>query len=44
LYPEHEVEQFTDLFWSRIERWRGETRAAPSADPTGAGTTEAPRP
>jgi len=24
LYPAHEVEQFTELFWSRIERWRGE--------------------
>jgi hypothetical protein len=22
LYPEQEVEKFTELFWSRIERWR----------------------
>jgi hypothetical protein len=28
LYPEHEVEQFTDLFWSRIQRWRDESRPA----------------
>jgi len=27
LYPEHEVEQFTDLFWDRIQRWRADTRA-----------------
>jgi len=28
LYPEHEVEHFTSLFWSRIQDWR-ETPAAP---------------
>jgi hypothetical protein len=22
LFPAHEVEQFTDLFWERIQRWR----------------------
>jgi hypothetical protein len=22
LFPEHEVEQFTDLFWTRIQAWR----------------------
>ncbi len=22
LYPPHEVDEFTDLFWSRIQRWR----------------------
>lgn len=27
LYPEHEVEGFTDLFWGRIQRWRGEEEA-----------------
>ena len=21
LFPEHEVEEFTDLFWSRIQKW-----------------------
>jgi hypothetical protein len=25
LYPEHEVDQFTRLFWNRIQRWRNET-------------------
>ena len=24
LYPAHEVERFTELFWSRIQRWRDE--------------------
>jgi hypothetical protein len=24
LFPRHEVEQFTDLFWSRVQRWRAE--------------------
>ena len=24
LYPAHEVEEFTDLFWDRIQRWRRE--------------------
>ena len=24
LYPAHEVESFTELFWSRIQRWRDE--------------------
>jgi len=33
LYPAHEVEQFTELFWTRIQKWRAEeaegaTRAA----------------
>jgi hypothetical protein len=22
LYPEHEIDEFTELFWQRIERWR----------------------
>lgn len=25
LYPEHEIEEFTELFWSRIQSWRAET-------------------
>ena len=28
LYPAHEVERFTELFWSRIQRWRDEESAA----------------
>jgi hypothetical protein len=24
LYPAHEVERFTELFWERIQRWRNE--------------------
>ena len=24
LYPTHEVEQFTELFWQRIQAWRRE--------------------
>ena len=27
LFPEHEVEKFTELFWSRIDDWRGASRA-----------------
>jgi hypothetical protein len=38
LFPAHEVEQFTELFWSRIQRWRSEessgTPAAASATAT----------
>ena len=22
LFPPHEIEEFTELFWSRIQRWR----------------------
>jgi hypothetical protein len=29
LFPAHEVEQFTDLFWDRIQQWREDTRTAP---------------
>lgn len=32
LYPDHEVESFTDLFWDRIQQWRSD--AAGSAAPT----------
>ena len=36
LFPAHEVEEFTELFWSRVQRWRAEN-AAP-AGPAPAGT------
>ncbi|HXT49846.1 MAG TPA: hypothetical protein VN811_02325 [Thermoanaerobaculia bacterium] len=42
LYPEHEVEAFTDLFFGRIQRWRAEQaerRARPAA---GAGAQPLP--
>ena len=26
LFPAHEVEQFTELFWSRIQQWRKDAR------------------
>jgi hypothetical protein len=29
LFPAHEVEQFTDLFWDRIQQWREDSRPAP---------------
>jgi hypothetical protein len=25
LYPEHEIEQFSNLFWDRIQTWRQES-------------------
>ena len=28
LFPKHEVESFTELFWSRIQRWRDEEASA----------------
>ncbi len=28
LFPAHEVEQFTDLFWDRIQQWRQDARPA----------------
>ncbi|MBA3462770.1 MAG: hypothetical protein H0T46_22630 [Deltaproteobacteria bacterium] len=28
LYPKHEIELFTELFWKRVQAWREETRAA----------------
>jgi hypothetical protein len=31
LYPAHEVDTFTELFWSRIQRWRDETATHPKA-------------
>jgi hypothetical protein len=29
LFPGHEVDFFTDLFWERIQRWRGESQFSP---------------
>lgn len=28
LFPEHEVDSFTDLFWTRIQAWRSDTEAS----------------
>lgn len=28
LYPAHEVEQFTELFWQRVQKWRAESQVA----------------
>ena len=33
LFPEHEHEQFTDLFWSRIQDWRATASVPGAADP-----------
>lgn len=27
LYPAHEIDQFTELFWERIQKWRGDEEA-----------------
>jgi hypothetical protein len=27
LYPEHEVDQFTELFWDRVQSWRRDSAA-----------------
>jgi len=50
LFPAHEVERFTELFWSRIQRWRDEeaaaapvTAAAPSAEKSAAPRRRRPR-
>jgi hypothetical protein len=24
LYPDHEIEEFTELFWGRIQQWRND--------------------
>jgi hypothetical protein len=24
LYPEHEIDEFTELFWNRIQDWRAQ--------------------
>lgn len=31
VFPPHEVEPFTELFWERIQRWRAETSGVPGA-------------
>jgi hypothetical protein len=36
LYPAHEVEAFTDLFWERIQKWRSTPEPAPTARPAAA--------
>jgi hypothetical protein len=28
LYPAHEVEQFTELFWNRVQKWRADQEAS----------------
>ena len=28
LFPAHEVEKFSELFWQRIQKWRAEEKAA----------------
>jgi hypothetical protein len=33
LFPAHEIDEFTELFWGRIQRWRAET--APTRAPAG---------
>jgi hypothetical protein len=30
LYPEHEIEEFTELFWSRVQKWREQEGAGSS--------------
>jgi hypothetical protein len=33
LFPEHEIEEFTELFWSRIQDWRTSAGTAAAATP-----------
>jgi hypothetical protein len=42
LYPPHEVDQFTTLFWNRIQHWREQT--APGAKPATAAAAPAVTP
>jgi hypothetical protein len=47
LYPEHEIESFTDLFFARIQQWRrqeGGSRAASPASAAVAGAVSPPLP
>ena len=51
LFPAHEVEPFTELFWSRIQKWRDEAAAgappaltAATAGPSGPAPTTKPPP
>ncbi len=41
LYPAHEVEKFTELFWQRVQKWRGEEGREPAvlAPPRAAAVT-----
>ena len=32
MYPEHEIEEFTEKFWQRIQHWRADN-PVPTADP-----------
>jgi hypothetical protein len=32
LFPAHEVEEFTDLFWGRVQRWREQEGARGDED------------
>lgn len=43
LFPEHEIDEFTELFWGRIQEWREHDRAAAasSAQPPGPATGDA---
>jgi hypothetical protein len=36
LFPKHEIEAFTELFWRRVQQWREDTRE-PTREPTRAG-------
>ncbi|MFO0649963.1 MAG: hypothetical protein U0326_27330 [Polyangiales bacterium] len=38
LFPAHEVEQFTELFWKRIQAWRADQKT-PAAQPVTAGSS-----
>ena len=48
LYPQDEVERFTELFWERIQKWRGENElvsaapVAPAAKPRAAARRKKP--
>jgi len=42
LFPAHEVEPFTELFWSRIQRWREEESTASASAPVGANAKTPP--
>ncbi len=42
LYPAHEVEPFTDLFWMRIQQWRDNDSAQRATATAGAGAANRP--
>jgi hypothetical protein len=35
LFPQHEVEQFTELFWGRVQKWRADHQPGPAASAAG---------